>query len=613
MKRKTIYLLCISLLTGCTTPQYQEIAKQEKAAASSNVVFRVNSPEFQVALNSNNRIVSVCNMSHYCAPVDTDNEVIQISKDSIGLGGHYYRDVRCGVGLVTVGGVDKYNNDKNTCNSRFYTSDWFIPWRVAGGLLTFGFFPLFNWSLHKDSFDDNAFSDAVYNARIHDLQTLLYSADSDKRKDSISVVRVDASDIDDAYKAILNKPIDSDSVIFIDDDTQKPLYYLRLKDYADKELPVAVNQQLSDFFHSLASRVAYSPDTARMDVKRMIPPEIALPALPPIPQLTKSEYETKDEFNERVNQAVSDREEAIRKLQRQYISDVNNRNQYIVALGESWQQYLDGKSTEKNELVRKLKKQQTGLARLLYVMNMGKFTASDMSYDSESKALYFTATSSRYGFQQKMLAKVPPSLAQSIKVSSKYKLTPDLAEQDGAIRMKGLLLTETNSGDKFETHYTDINFKPEQVSVRVATGNLKINKEQSAIFKSYEQKPQAVVDANVKEVWYIDTVTRINAKMPEWYSTPEQSNKVRGYGAGNSPEEAMLNARKELASMVKTTITSTTDILQKNNTFKSLQEVTQHTQASSDIELNAGDVAVLRQAEMDGKYYVALCYRCNMN
>ena len=106
---------------------------------------------------------------------------------------------------------------------------------------------------------------------------------------------------------------------------------------------------------------------------------------------------------------------------------------------------------------------------------------------------------------------------------------------------------------------------------------------------------------------------KINAKMPEWYSTPEQSNKVRGYGAGNSPEEAMLNARKELASMVKTTITSTTDILQKNNTFKSLQEVTQHTQASSDIELNAGDVAVLRQAEMDGKYYVALCYRCNMN
>jgi len=75
----------------------------------------------------------------------------------------------------------------------------------------------------------------------------------------------------------------------------------------------------------------------------------------------------------------------------------------------------------------------------------------------------------------------------------------------------------------------------------------------------------------------------------------------------------MLSARRELASTVKTSISSSIDILKINNTFKSLQEVTQHTRASTDVELKIGDVSVRHQAEMDGKYYVALCYQCNAN
>lgn len=337
-----------------------------------------------------------------------------------------------------------------------------------------------------------------------------------------------------------------------------------------------------------------------------------MPALPPVPQLSKSEYETKAAFNGRVESAVAEREDAIRRLQQQYRRNVNNRNQYIEALGESWQQYLDGKDSEQNELVKKLRKNKNSLARLLYAMNMGKLSARDMSYDAESRNLYFTVTSERFGFKQKILAKVSASSAKSIKESGQYKLTPEFVIKGDNIQLQEIILSETTRGDDFATRYTDVNFKPEFDSVKVTTSDAKINKEISALFKSYEQKPQAIVDANSKEIWYIDTVNRMNSKTPDWFAMPEQTNKVVGYGVGNSHEEAMHSARKELAYTVRTSISASTVILQNDNTFRSYSDVTQRVSAVTEVELNAGDYSVYKQTELDGKYYVALCYRCSV-
>lgn len=617
MKRVALWILCVSsLVSGCSSAQYKAIEKEERLSVSSNVEFSTSSPAFKVVLDRDDRILSICGMSQYCDGFSDSNlEIIMISNSGIGLQGYSASAVRCGVGLVGVGGINAYIYDEKACNSRFYkTSDRYITYRILGGLFTYGLFPLMNWSLHKESFDVESLRDAANNAHLNSLQTLLFASETkSKALGSISVVYVDIDHIDNAYTAVINKPVDADSVVLIDEDTKKPLYIFSFSDFKDRELPIAVNLQLTDFLSSLAGRSVAKLDAA-LDVKKLIPPEVSLPALPPIPQFTKSEYETKADFSERVKSAVSEREDAIRKLQQQYKRDVYNRNQYIVALGESWQQYLDGKATQQNELVRKLKKNQTKLARLLYAMNLGKLTASELLYDAESKSLYFTTSSARYGFKQKMLAKVPASAAESIKAKGNYALTPEFVVQDNNIQMKGLLLAETSSGENFATNYTDINFKPEFVSVKVAPSNIKINKEMSAVFKSYEQTPQALVDANANGVGlYIEVKNSINAKIPDWFSTPEQSKNVLSYGVGNSHEEAMLSARSELATTVKTSISASIDILQINNTFKSLQEVTQHTHASTDVEFKIGDVSVRHQAEMDGKYYVALCYQCNGN
>jgi hypothetical protein len=379
---------------------------------------------------------------------------------------------------------------------------------------------------------------------------------------------------------------------------------LNVSEFQDQELPVAVNLQLNDLLSSQAGMSTNGAQATGFEITKLIPPEVSVPELPPIPQLTKSEYETKADFNTRVKVAVADREDAIRELQQQYRHDVYARNQYIMALGESWQEHLDGKTTEQNELVKKLNKNRTQLARLLYTLNQGKFTASDMSYDAESQSLYLTATSARYGFKQRMVAKVSAPTAKSIKETGKYALTPEFVNQDDKVKMQGLTLTETRSGDDFATSYTDINFKPEAVSVKVAMTSNKIKKEPSAAFKSFEQKPQAIVDTDSKEVWYIETVNRINAKIPEWFATPEQSKKTFGYGQGNSHEEAMLSARKDLAYTVKVSISSSMEILKQDNTYRSYQDVAQHSGEATDVEFKAGDYSVYKQAESDGRYYV---------
>jgi hypothetical protein len=145
--------------------------------------------------------------------------------------------------------------------------------------------------------------------------------------------------------------------------------------------------------------------------------------------------------------------------------------------------------------------------------------------------------------------------------------------------------------------------------VQIAT-NSKINPLESAAFHQYEQKPATLVDTGTKEVWYINTVKQMNAQMPDWFSNPDQGKLAVGYGVGNSLDEAMNSARKELAYAIKTSISSSMNLLKEDNSFRSYQEVKENTKAVTDVQFSSGDTSVLHQAMMDGRYYVAMCYQC---
>ena len=53
-------------------------------------------------------------------------------------------------------------------------------------------------------------------------------------------------------------------------------------------------------------------------------------------------------------------------------------------------------------------------------------------------------------------------------------------------------------------------------------------------------------------------------------------------------------------------INSSTEILKKDNTIASFEEVTLHTKTATDATLTTGEYSIVNQQEVDGKWYVKL-------
>ena len=80
--------------------------------------------------------------------------------------------------------------------------------------------------------------------------------------------------------------------------------------------------------------------------------------------MVKSEYETKSEFDDRVKNAVVEREDTIRNLSEMYRNSVQDRNLYVKALSAAWQQYIENKAEEQDEFLKNVGKHRAQLAKL---------------------------------------------------------------------------------------------------------------------------------------------------------------------------------------------------------------------------------------------------------
>jgi len=612
LERTIVFLVIASSLMGCSTNTNRIIEQQEDEAKRSHIVFKVQNPDYHIVLDKNNKVTQICNVESRAQcnfPVGTRNEIVQVSSQQIGLGGYSVITAACGEKNMYYNPNERI--DPSECSSRFYrSSDYHIPAKLILGVFTLGIYEICCWDYHDVTLDAPKFQQAVESAHIADLQKLLYSTNATPTENVISVLYVDMDNVDETYKQFIRLPSNNNSVLLIDQESNVPLFLIKLNNAKSEVLPEVVNKQLAGMMEYLSGN---SSAKIKVDIKKLIPAEVALPKLPPVPEMVKSEYETKSEFDDRVKKAVVEREDSVRNLSEIYRNNVQDRNLYVNALSDAWQQYIENKADEQDQFLKKVGKHRAQLAKLLYALDYGRFTATDMAYDAETKSLYFMAQSAHFDFAQKMVATVSPEQARSIKDGSNYTLIPKFEYQNGKILHAENILTELTSGDEFKLRFTDVNYKPTAVSIRVTSQTSNIAKAQSVVFKEYEQKPQNFVTNDTKEIWYIETRNSINAKVPEWFSAPTQNGKAIGYGVGNTYEEASTKARSELAYMVKTRVASTINMLTSDNTFRSFQEVKAQTMASTDVELTVGDYSVYKQTESDGRYYVALCYRCGGN
>ncbi len=650
MKNQTKLILVLVVVlsflsSGCSTKMTQiENNKQENLKNNINLS---SANGFKAYINQNNELkylcfqdyVSSCNYEtdekHSYGNGTPEEEYFWVNSDG------YYpnispstKNVQCGVGslwgwlaifnsdslgsdsgsnIIGTNAITNYNKkNPKECNSRYTKLDSTqIGDRLGVGLLTFLTPLLTGGTMHTVKFDHEEFIDSIYISNIETFRSeLIHITSQYDIEGGLDVIYLKQGDIkdqlDSKYESLLIDSSRKAGVIFIEEKSNKLLAISIFDKFKNENLIESISLQISELLNAL------NKDNSLVlqydDITPYIPDNIPLPRIPAIPVLVKDEFEKKSTFNKRVENAVAQREKEIRNLQRQYSLDVYERNNYIDNLQQSYKFYLAQKAEEKNELLKELKENITDLSKVLFLENTSGFQANNFKYDAESEKLYFDIYSRNEGFSQEVVSAIPTETAKRIKQEKSFKIIPDIKVVGNSLQLAGFNILEPISNESYEVQYTNINFKPEMVSVSVVGMKESIQKEINNHFKQYKQQDATIVDTSKKEIWYIDIANSINAKVPDWFSNPSTNNKIIGYGEGDTLNEAKANARNDLSFMVKVKVNSVFENTGSINTFRTFNDTKIRTQQSSTIELNASDYKVLKQDSVDGRWYVGLEY-----
>ncbi|SFV59466.1 hypothetical protein MNB_SM-6-1431 [hydrothermal vent metagenome] len=640
-KKVLLFSATMFLFTACTTTQ--------KLSPTPSVEQIEQNKHFK-----NQAKVKISDQTGYKAYIDDDNDLRYICMSTNALHCNYYskekhsyndgtpdeeyvwinRDgyypplspytsgVQCGTGSlfgwlaifpVEPFGITNYTKKHPVvCNSRFTQVDSTqLGARIGIGLITFGTPLITGGTMHTKKFDKKKFIDVIYASNIETFRKKLldmaqkYSVDG-----GIDVIYIEkgdvADDLEDKYESLLKDKSLKAGLIFLEEDTNKLLSIDIFNKYKSKNIISSISLQMEDILHDIAKNNQYI--LKYEDIIPYIPKEIALPKIPPVKKLVKDEFETKKEFEARVQNAVEMREKKIRALQREYSLKVFERNSYIDSLQKAYKEYLKNQAESKNVLLHEMKENIPLLSKILFLENTSGYGAKDFRYDAEEQKLYFTIYSKKGGFSQDVVASIPPNDAKSIKLKRAFKVIPEISFENNKLILRGFSILDTDSDNQYKINYTNINYKPESVSLRVVSAKESIKKEINNYFKKYKQRDKKIVDTSKKEIWYIDIVKNINAKIPKWFSAPSTGDKIIGYGEGKTLKEAKAKARDELAYMinvkVNTQLTQTNEI----NNFKSFSEVKNQTRQSSNVDLSSKDYKLYKQERRDGIWYVGFEY-----
>ena len=630
-----LFSACSSTQELSPTPSVVQI-EQNKHSKNKNKINISTPTGYKAYINNDNNLQYICmskyssNCNYYSKNKNSYNngtpkeEYIWINKNG------YYpplsistKNIQCGTGslfgwiaLLTTKepfGITNYNKiNPLACNSRFTEIDSTqIPIRIIFGLVTFGTPLITGGTMHTNKFDKKKFINTIYLSNIETFRTkLLDIAQQYNLNGGIDTVYIKQGDVADnlehKYKLLLNSKALKTGIIFLEKDTNKLLFIDIFSKYKNKNIINSISLQIQDLLNNISKSNQYI--LKYKDIIPYIPKEISLPKIPPVKRLIKSEFETKKEFQTKVEHAVKIREKTIRALQRDYSLHVFERNSYIDNLQKAYQRYLKNQANSKNTLLNEIKENIPLLSKILFLENTSGYSAKGFKYDAETQKLYFTIYSRKGKFSQNVVSSIPTDAAKDIKLKHTFKIIPKISSADNKLTLKGFSILDTNSNDQYKIYYTNINYKPESVSLRVVGVQNSIKKEINNYFKKYKQKDKRIIDTSKKEIWYIDIVKNINAKIPKWFSAPSTGNKIIGYGEGKTLEEAKSKARNELAYMIKvkvnTKLTSTNEI----NNFRSFREFKDQTKQSSNINLSANEYKVYKQEQIDGIWYVGFEY-----
>jgi hypothetical protein len=630
---RVYFLLIFSLfIFGCSTKAPTSVGeiKEIKHQTQKIDIQLTNKNEYEVYIDSDDKIRFICKVGSPCNYYDkekhsydnffVDEEVFFIAKD----GYNPYvkpKNLQCGVGskagyLALIS--DKFavkdytKKNKTACNYRYTkVDDTQILDRTIFGLLTFGTSFISAGNMHKIEFDKDEFVESIYNSNIESYRVKLLDKLSHYNIDGgFDIIYLEVDDVEDnledKYEQLLYDKSKKAGIIFLREDTRQLISIIVFDKYKDDDIFNSISKEISELLLS-AKKNSYVT-LEYEDIIKYIPPEISIPKIPAIKKPIKSEYEKKAAFYERVKNLVAKREATIRELQREYSLAVLNRNKFIDKLQKEYERYLMKNSDEKNQLLKDLEKNSDMLVKIMFLENISGFDAKSFQYDAETDKLFFKIYSRDNTFSQDVVATIPAQKARKIKENKTYKILPTLEYKNSSLKIKYFEILETTTGSKYKTIGTNINFIPEIISVSVGSEDENIEHVLSTKLQKYKQKDKQIIDISKKEIWYIDVASRLNAKVPKWFSSPKKDGKIISYGEGNSLLEAKTNARTELSKLIHIDIKSTDESKNIFSNFSKSINYKEQTIQTTKLQLQANEYKLIRQEHIDGIWYVAYEY-----
>jgi len=212
---------------------------------------------------------------------------------------------------------------------------------------------------------------------------------------------------------------------------------------------------------------------------------IKKPKLPPMPKIIKDEYETKAQFQDRINHIIAKREATIKALQEQYRKDVEFRNEKV--------RYIQKILPQK---IQKWKKNAFDVV-------MGGFKLEKRSYDAETSTMYLTMKAKQAKYSKKVTINIAPQNAKTfVACLEDVDVTPSFNFEDNQIVLNSI---STNfQGNSYVATLNAKDFKPEKIMVAI--------KDKKVKFNSAKQMRLSLQNPNLKDTYQVEALAYKDGK-----------------------------------------------------------------------------------------------------
>lgn len=330
-------------------------------------------------------------------------------------------------------------------------------------------------------------------------------------------------------------------------------------------------------------------------------PSINLPAILPEIRLEKTEFETLKEFEIRKNDALASRENEQKRMNKEYIEKVKERNENI----------FDELKTRNKKLLSKI--DDFRIQSFLAVSMEPHFEY--ISFDAETKQLFGWLHNGQ--LKQKVTLNINATDAKKIK-ENKYTLATRIEylmkkENDFAKFEADKLILSLNGSD-YKMTFTDINYKPTYSNVTIPSYDIQsFNRsitdaiQDSSKIDSNELKAlQNIEQWRVKSMTSVtnSTIVHTNAKAPDWYQNINCNNNICGVGRAETQEEAFKIAMSQVGCSLKSDIKSNITITKTNKDGQLSKVAKYNLEQTCKNNFQDGEIIITNSAEMDGWYYI---------